>query len=260
MHNNHVTDHINRAFKHSDNVYHRAKPISDQMIIKSDHSLSENKGVLVMPTMMKPETIKSRVFDSIMNDILNGVYHQDHVFNEKYLVEKYGVSKSPVRDALLELCNEGVLRSIPRFGYIIVNIAEKQLREILELRVLIESDNLRQAFSRLTDRQIKELREILASDLRMTQARNGTVIEHWHNNVHFHRQLYSLSNNEYGLFILDKCLNASIRAYAQYFRNELRYKTTNLVQNHEEILSCMERRDLDGAITTLQKDIRSFKI
>jgi len=213
-----------------------------------------------MPTMMKQETIKSRVFDAIMNDILNGVYPQDHVFNEKILVDKYGVSKSPVRDALLELCNEGVLRSIPRFGYIIVNIAEKQLREILELRVLIESDNLRQVFDRLSDRQISELRGILASDLRMTQARNGTVIEHWHNNVHFHRQLYALSNNEYGLFILDKCLNASIRAYSQYFRNELRYKTTNLVQNHEEILTYMEKRDLENAILTLQKDIRSFKI
>lgn len=213
-----------------------------------------------MPILMKQETIKSRVFDSIMNDILNGVYPQDFVFNEKSLVEKYSVSKSPIRDALLELCNEGVLRSIPRYGYIIVSIAERQLREILELRVLIECDNLRQVFTRLTDQQISDLRVILASDLRMTQARNGTVIEHWHNNVHFHRQLYALSNNEYGLFILDKCLNASIRAYAQYFRNELRYKTTNLVQNHEEILNFMAQRDLEKAIETLQKDIRSFKI
>ena len=112
-----------------------------------------------MPNMVRQETIKSRVFDAIMNDILNGVYPQDHVFNEKVLVEKYGVSKSPVRDALLELCNEGVLRSIPRFGYIIVNIAEKQLREILELRVLIECDNLRQVFDTLSQEQIEHLRD-----------------------------------------------------------------------------------------------------
>jgi DNA-binding GntR family transcriptional regulator len=213
-----------------------------------------------MSTLMKTATIKSRVYDSITNDILNGVYPQDYVFNEKSLVEKYNVSKSPVRDALLELCNEGVLRSIPRFGYIIVNIAEKQLREILELRVLLECDNLRQLFDRITDEKINDLRKILIVDLKNTRNRNDTVIEHWHNNVYFHRQLYSLSNNDYGRFILDKCLNASIRAYAQYFRNELRYSTTNLVQNHEELLDHLQNRDLEKAITTLQKDIRSFKI
>lgn len=205
-------------------------------------------------------TIKSRIFDSIMSDILNGVYPQDTVINEKNLIEKYGVSKSPVRDALLELCNEGVLRSIPRYGYIIVTIPEKQLREILELRVLLECDNLRCMFEKMTDAKIRSLREILESDLLITQSRNDTAVEHWHNNVHFHRQLYLLSNNEYGLFILDKCLNASIRAYAQFFRNELRYSPYSLVRNHEKLLDDLEKRDLDAALQTLQKDIRSFKI
>lgn len=205
-------------------------------------------------------TIKSRIFDAIMSDILNGVYPPDYVINEKNLIEKYGVSKSPVRDALLELCNEGVLRSIPRYGYIIVPIPEKQLREILEIRVLLECENLRAMFDRLTDAKIHSLREILRNDLRSTQSRNDTVIEHWHNNVHFHRQLYMLSNNEYGLFILDKCLNASLRAYAQFFRNELRYSPYSLVETHEALLDSLEKRDLEAALLTLQKDIRSLKI
>ncbi len=208
----------------------------------------------------KQTTIKSRIFNSIMNDILNGVYPQDFVFNEKILADKYKVSKSPVRDALVELCNEGVLRSIPRFGYIIVNIAEKQLREILELRVLIECDNLAQVLPRLTDEKVISLRQILENGQRIARTRQDTVIEHWYNNVHFHRQLYAISNNEYGLFILEKCLNASIRAYAQYFRNELRYSTSNLVQNHEELLNHLQNRDLDKARETLTRDIRSFKI
>jgi len=208
----------------------------------------------------KQTTIKSRIFNSIMNDILNGVYPQDFVFNEKILAEKYKVSKSPVRDALVELCNEGVLRSIPRFGYLIVNIAEKQLREILELRVLIECDNLGQVMPRLTEDKINGLRQILNNGSHLAKTRQDTVIEHWYNNVHFHRQLYAISNNEYGLFILEKCLNASIRAYAQYFRNELRYSTTSLLQNHEDLLNHLQNKDLEKARETLTRDIRSFKI
>lgn len=213
-----------------------------------------------MPTVTKQATIKSRIFNSIMNDILNGVYPQDFVFNEKILAEKYKVSKSPVRDALVELCNEGVLRSIPRFGYLIVNIAEKQLREILELRVLIECDNLAQVLPRLTDEKLNGLRQILNNGQNIAKTRQDTVIEHWYNNVNFHRQLYSISNNEYGLYILEKCLNASIRAYAQYFRNELRYSTENLMKHHDELLNYLQNRDLENAVQTLQHDIRSFKI
>ena len=71
---------------------------------------------------MAEATIKSRVYNAVWNDIIDGAYDWNYVFNEKSLVEKYGVSKSPVRDALLELCKDNVLRSIPRYGYEIVRI------------------------------------------------------------------------------------------------------------------------------------------
>ena len=50
---------------------------------------------------MAEATIKSRLYNAIWNDIIDGVYDWNYVFNEKSLVEKYQVSKSPIRDALL---------------------------------------------------------------------------------------------------------------------------------------------------------------
>ena len=86
---------------------------------------------------MADNTLKSRIYNAIWNDIIDGVYDWNYVFNEKNLAEMYKVSKSPIRDALLELCKDNILRSIPRYGYEIVLIPEKQLREMIEMRVMI---------------------------------------------------------------------------------------------------------------------------
>ena len=64
--------------------------------------------------------LKDFVYKSIESDILAGNLHSGDIINEKDLVEKYGVSKSPVRDALIALCADGILKSIPRYGYEII--------------------------------------------------------------------------------------------------------------------------------------------
>ena len=69
---------------------------------------------------MSNTTLKENIYNSIWDGIVNGEYDSNYIFNEKALVEKYKVSKSPVRDALIELCSDGILRSIPRYGYEIV--------------------------------------------------------------------------------------------------------------------------------------------
>ena len=61
--------------------------------------------------------LKAQIYTKIFEDIIRGEYGPEDVLREKALVEKFHVSKSPVREALIELCKEGVLRSIPRYGY-----------------------------------------------------------------------------------------------------------------------------------------------
>ena len=62
-------------------------------------------------------TIKERVYNEVYNDIFSGKYEPNEILTENKLVEKYSVSKSPVREALLELCKDQVLQSLPRLGY-----------------------------------------------------------------------------------------------------------------------------------------------
>lgn len=78
--------------------------------------------------MKVASNLKDFVYKSIESDILAGNLHSGDIINEKDLVEKYGVSKSPVRDALIALCADGILKSIPRYGYEIIFYAAVPFR------------------------------------------------------------------------------------------------------------------------------------
>ena len=65
----------------------------------------------------KNQSIKELVYEGILNDIIQGVYPANSILNERTLVEKYGVSKTPVREALVQLCGEGILKNIPRYAH-----------------------------------------------------------------------------------------------------------------------------------------------
>ena len=64
--------------------------------------------------MDKAATIKSRIVEAVIQDIIDGRDSSNDIITEKELIERFNVSKSPVRDALMELCANEVLKNIPR--------------------------------------------------------------------------------------------------------------------------------------------------
>lgn len=73
---------------------------------------------------MKKENLKKKVYDDVLQSIVRGEYSADDIISEGMLIEKYNVSKSPVREALVQLCSENVLKSIPRCGYMVVKLTK----------------------------------------------------------------------------------------------------------------------------------------
>ena len=69
---------------------------------------------------MERKTLKEIVYDEMLKSIISGQYVAGQVLNEQTLIDQFGYSKSPIREALIMLCNEGVLRNIPRYGYEVV--------------------------------------------------------------------------------------------------------------------------------------------
>ena len=76
----------------------------------------------------------------------NGEYRPNDILTENQMIEKFGVRKSPVREALVELCKDGVLINIPRMGYQVRAVTLKEIMDILEFRVDVEVGGLRKSF------------------------------------------------------------------------------------------------------------------
>ena len=103
--------------------------------------------------------LKDQIYENILNEIIDGNYRQNDIITERELIEKYGVSKSPIREALVELCNEKILESRPRMGYQICPISIKEISDIVELRIILETAALEKTFAHMESRQIEQLKQ-----------------------------------------------------------------------------------------------------
>jgi DNA-binding GntR family transcriptional regulator len=132
---------------------------------------------------MQKETLKERVYRGIYEAVTNGEYRPNDILTENQMIEKFGVSKSPVREALVELCKDGVLINIPRMGYQVRAVTLKEIMDILEFRVDVEVGGLRKSFPVLTRENINMLRMIAEKH---NADEDRIVSNNWQRNYEFH--------------------------------------------------------------------------
>ena len=161
----------------------------------------------------KPLTL--HVYNSIYNDIINGVLCSNDIITENKLIALYGVSKSPVREALISLCDEKVLQSIPRTGYQVVQLMPSDVVQLTEARQALELFMLEKSFPTLTSEQIDQLKECDLNIERMSQV--SPFSQRWRDNMQFHLILASFANNKYMYSMLEEVLRSCARASTQYF-------------------------------------------
>ena len=162
---------------------------------------------------MTTGTLKDRVYASVLQSIINGELTPEIVINEKTLAEKLQVSKAPVREALVSLCSNGILQSVPRQGYRIVRYTRENLRDILEYRVMLECGCLERSFDDITATQKRRLESIVEGELLFLADEDPR--DYWTKTLNFHLTLASFADNEYVYRRLDEALNTTMRAYLQ---------------------------------------------
>lgn len=205
---------------------------------------------------MREHSLKNLVYEGILGDILKGVYQPNAIINEKNLVEQYQVSKTPVREALVQLCSEGILNNIPRLGYQISMITPGEIVEIIEFRKIIEVGAMESCCHRLTEEQIQELRDVNEYTKTVEDSKDTKI--HWEINERFHKKLCSFANNRY----LDKALNESMRTCTR-IANQYFIKSWESDEkeggNHYRLVQALEEGRPELAKEILVYDIEMMK-
>src|SRR5699024_3385039 len=145
---------------------------------------------------MKPiaqrKTVKVSVYDELKKAILQGEIGSDEILTETMLADSLEISRTPIREAVADLVNEGLLVQIQRKGFHVTKLTSVEIEQITFLRVSIESEGLRKLAPNITDEKFYKLKDIV--DRQRQEMKKGDSINFIELDQLFHRQLLSFSN------------------------------------------------------------------
>ena len=103
--------------------------------------------------------LREVVFNTLRQAILKGELKPGERLMEIALAEKLGVSRTPIREAMRKLELEGLVVMVPRRGAQVANITEKDLNDVLEVRITLENMAIEKACANMTDADIRKLEQ-----------------------------------------------------------------------------------------------------
>ena len=203
-------------------------------------------GSLVVPKLPAGASVGRLAYDSIRAAILAmDVYDPDADLrlDEKDLAEDLGVSRTPVRHALVRLEHEDLVRIVPRRGVYIVRKTKREIIEMITVWAALEGMAARLTCERASDKQIASLRTLFATfegdELRMR------LDEYSAANLRFHQRIFELGQSPLLVNMADGLL-AHVRAIrGRTIGDEDRVERS--IVDHNHIIKALEARDAELA-------------
>lgn len=134
-------------------------------------------------------SIGDMVYEVLREAVLSGAFSPGERLRQEALATAIGVSRLPVRAALVRLEAEGLVEFHPRRGYVVQSLTHREIAEIYELRGLLETYALRKSMATMTPERVARLRE-LAAELD-SEAEGDPFVN---KRVQFYRELYDADN------------------------------------------------------------------
>ena len=202
---------------------------------------------------LKPDNgsvlIRDGVYERIRADILACVLSPGSRIFENDLAKRYNVSKSPVRDALLRLQEQGLIEVLPRKGYLIRPISIGDAHDLYEMRLLLEKFSIRRACDEATDEDLASLDQFRSVD-------NGDLV-HWvMYNRKFHRRITELSGNMRMAKITAEVIDQFDRlTFVGVLNAPSAEASEKFVAEHGEIIDALQARDRSKVTSLITKHI-----
>jgi DNA-binding GntR family transcriptional regulator len=202
------------------------------------------------------ENLAARVYTEIKNLILCNEIMPGQKLHHQQLSERLGVSRTPIREALTRLVQEGYVSFLPNRGFTCKEIRKQEAEELYELREALEAFAVEKAIERLTDKAINELRvrmDVYGRDVQNRFTRERLVYD-----LDLHLQIAELSGNE----TLKNMLRHVFERIVLKRRTDGLYDAARGVAAHQEhlrLLDAIERRDAAAAVRVLRNHIQTGK-
>ncbi|MCQ2509973.1 MAG: GntR family transcriptional regulator [Lachnospiraceae bacterium] len=195
--------------------------------------------------------LRDLVFHTLRRAILQGNLKPGERLMEIKLANRMGVSRTPIREAIRMLELEGLVVMIPRKGAQVAKITEKDLRDVLEVRMGLEQLAIKFASQRISDIQIDELFRASKEFAKAVSEENLTEIAEA--DVHFHDLIYKATGNERLIQLLNNLREQMYRYRIEYLKSQA--IRDSLVKEHDILCEKLKARDMEGAIEIMESHI-----
>ena len=181
-------------------------------------------------------SLRIRVFNAIENAILDGEYKDGDSLNELRLSKELGVSRTPVREAIMQLELEGLVKNVPNKGAVVIGVTEQDIHDIYEIRIRIEGLAARLCAENITEDELHALDQIV--DLQEFYLLKNDTEQIWKLDGDFHKIIYDASRSRPLRFTLSNFHNYIKKARDISVQTEGRAEKT--VAEHRAILDAIK--------------------
>ena len=192
-----------------------------------------------------------QVVEALRSAIVTGRFEPGERLIETTLSEELGTSRGPVREALRQLENEGLVTSFPYRGAVVVGVSDEEVQEVLiPIRLTLERYSFSHALERMTDADFAELgKQIWVME---QAAKAGDLERIVEADLRFHEIVISSSGQPHTVQIW-RTIWPRIRGY--FFRYGRSQSLETMVEEHRELLEALQTRDPAVMLRQLERHI-----
>jgi len=205
--------------------------------------------------LLPAPSLKEMALATIKEAMFSQKLEQEVMYTEAALTEALGISRTPVREALIHLASRGLITYFPRKGFKIKRLTEKDVNNLFELRLALELAVVRRITPTLTRATLAKIEKARAEYGKAVQ--KGDPLRSIRANRMFHACLAELTGNTYLISALDEIRDLTDLAGLRSL--EVGSRITEALEEHERIVAALGRKSMSGALREMESHIRTTK-
>jgi GntR family transcriptional regulator, rspAB operon transcriptional repressor len=209
-----------------------------------------------LPAIVQPLPLTRLAYDRLRESILSGQMTPGEIYNEMALAKELGVSRTPVREALLELSSQGLVTFLPRKGVQVNYFTQQDVEEVYEIRNAVELAIVEKLARNPAAYDFSIVEQALAENARAAEMHDAAAFLIADRTLH--SELAILSGNRRMLAISSNLRDIihlmSVEALTKPHRLE------DVPVEHARVVEAIRRGDVEGAIDAMRHHMEQSKV
>ncbi len=194
--------------------------------------------------MTRIKQAKDYIAEAIINDIAQGILKKGDKIVEQFYAEKFGISRTPVREAIRSLEQTGLIEYIPRKGVVVRKLTKNNIEEISEIRIALETLLVKKIIEKCTDKDISTLKKIVNNMHISLENKDYLSLRNYIND--YHEEFYNIAKMPF----LEKITNELILCTRIFREKNITLgsnRTIEATKEHTKIYESIAERNVEQA-------------